>query len=309
MSEQGRSFGGVAQAYERGRPAYPVEAAAWLAGDQPTTVLELGAGTGKLTEALVALGHDVHATEPDAAMLDVLRGKLPQVRASVAPAEELPVADRSVDVVAVAQAFHWFDAERALAEIARVLKPGGRLALVWNHRDTRIPWVKRLGRLLGAPGGEGTMDSDVLEVSGLFAEVETQEFRHWQVIDRHSVQDLALSRSRVAALDEAGRRAHLAEVLAFYDDYGRGMDGMQLPYVAQCFRATVLDRPEPVAPTRSSTGSSAGSSAGPADDAEATAARERVVVTTGSLPRIEDEVLKAPRAAVEDTGLLLIDFR
>ena len=246
MTEPSRSFGGVADAYDRGRPSYPREAAAWLAGEQPTTVLELGAGTGKLTEVLAGLGHDVHATDPDEQMLARLRAKLPDVRTSVAGAEELPAADASYDVVVVAQAFHWFDHERALPEIARVLKPGGRLAVVWNARDERIPWVRKLGRIIGSQ--EQGPSSDLLVASPLFGFVEDASFRHWQTVDRASIQDLVLSRSNVAVLDDEGRAAKLADVLAFYDDYGRGMDGMQLPYETHCFRATVADRPEASTP-------------------------------------------------------------
>ena len=246
MTDPSRSFGGVVDAYHRGRPTYPREAAAWLVGDRPTTVLELGAGTGKLTEVLVALGHDVHATDPDEQMMERLREELPDVRTSVASAEDIPAPDAAYDVVVVAQAFHWFDHDRALPEIARVLKPGGRLALVWNQRDERIPWVKRLGRILGTQDQQRS--DEPLVVSPLFGFVEEQEFRHWQVVDRVSIQDLALSRSNLAVLDEDERAAKLAEVLAFYDEYGRGMDGMQLPLRASCFRATVVDRepaPEP----------------------------------------------------------------
>ncbi|MGB0099335.1 MAG: class I SAM-dependent methyltransferase [Nocardioides sp.] len=243
MTDPARSFGSVAAAYDRARPSYPRKAAAWLVGDEPRTVLELGAGTGKLTETLVALGHDVHATDPDAAMLEVLRERLPDVPTSVAPAEQIPAPDGVFDVVVVAQAFHWFDHDRALAEIARVLGPGGRLALVWNQRDERIPWVKRLGALIG--NQDQQRSSDPLVASALFGFVEEQIYRHWQTVDRQSIQDLALSRSNVAVLDEDARAAKLAEVLAFYDDYGRGMDGMQLPYVASCFRAALVDRPDP----------------------------------------------------------------
>jgi SAM-dependent methyltransferase len=241
MTDPSLSFGSVADAYDRARPTYPREAAAWLAGDQPATVLELGAGTGKLTEVLVAQGHDVHATDPDEAMLARLRERLPDVPTSIASAEGIPAPDRSFDVVVVAQAFHWFDHDRALPEIARVLKPAGRLALVWNERDERIPWVKKLGRIIGTQ--EQLRSDDPVVASGLFGPVEQETFRHWQVVDRVSVQDLALSRSHVAVLDEEARAAKLAEVLAFYDDYGRGMDGMQLPYVTNCYRATVADRP------------------------------------------------------------------
>ncbi|CAI9400928.1 class I SAM-dependent methyltransferase [Nocardioides sp. T2.26MG-1] len=241
------SFGDVAAAYDRARPSYPREAVAWLAGEQPATVLELGAGTGKLTSVLVALGHDVHATDPDEQMLAVLRERLPDVPTSVAGAEDLPAADASYDVVVVAQAFHWFDHERALPEIARVLKPGGRLAVVWNARDERIPWVRRLGALIGSP--EQLRSMEQVESSELFGPVEEDTLRHWQVVDRESIADLALSRSAIATLDAEARAAKLAEVVAFYDDFGRGMDGMQLPYVACCFRSTVAERATPAAET------------------------------------------------------------
>jgi len=252
QAAEARSFGSVAAAYDRGRPTYPREAAAWLAGTSPATVLELGAGTGKLTADLVALGHDVHATDPDPEMLAVLARRLPDVRRSVAAAEEIPLPDRSVDVVVCAQSFHWFDLDRALPEIARVLRRGGRLSLVWNQRDERIPWVRRLGALIGTQDQRSEPAEPVVH-SPLFGFVEDETFRFWQTVDRSSIQDLVLSRSNVAVLDEEGRAAKLAEVLAFYDDFGRGMDGMQLPYVARCFRAVVVEPPrraeEPTAGT------------------------------------------------------------
>jgi SAM-dependent methyltransferase len=241
MSDQhARSFGAVADAYDRGRPTYPADAATWLIGDSPATVLELGAGTGKLTHQLVALGHEVHASDPDKTMLAILARDLPDVPVSVSGAEEIPSPDASYDVVVVAQAFHWFDHEKALPEIARVLRPGGRLALVWNERDERIPWVRKLGRIIGSQE-QGTDPRPVLADSGLFGEVEAESFKQWQGVDRESIVDLVTSRSHVAVLDEEGREAKRREVLAFYDDYGRGMDGMQLPYVVSCFRTTVSD--------------------------------------------------------------------
>jgi ubiquinone/menaquinone biosynthesis C-methylase UbiE len=235
------SFGGVAEAYERGRPTYPVEAVRWMLGEEPLTVLELGAGTGKLTRVVTQLGHDVHATDPDPAMLEVLEREVPGVRTAEASAEEIPLADASVDAVIAAQAFHWFDLDRALPEIARVLRPGGRVCLVWNYRNEKIPWVRRLGTLIGTQ--EDQQDpAQALIFSERFGFVEDHEFTHWQTVDRKSILDLVLSRSNVAVLDERGRDAKLAEVLAFYDEYGRGMDGMQLPYVTRCYRADVLDR-------------------------------------------------------------------
>lgn len=236
------SFGAVVDSYDRGRPSYPRQAAAWLAGDAPVSVLELGAGTGKLTEQLVALGHDVHATDPDAAMLARLADHLPDVRTSQASAEEIPAGDRSYDVVVSAQAFHWFDLDKALPEIARVLKPGGRLSLVWNQRDERVPWVRRLGAIIGTQE-QLREPAAALEASALFGEVEEAEFRFRQQIDQHSIKDLVLSRSNIATLPAEQREAKVAEVVALYGEYGRGMDGMQLPYATRCFRTRVLDRP------------------------------------------------------------------
>jgi len=236
-----RSFGPVADAYERGRPGYSPDAARWLVGRDAASVLELGAGTGKLTAELVALGHDVHATDPDAKMLAVLGQRVPQARTSVASAEELPAGERSVDVVIAAQAFHWFDHEVALPEIARVLKPGGALALVWNHRDARIPWVRRLGALIGTQD-QLTDPTEVLAASGLFEPPESETSMYWQDINRDTLVDLVSSRSNIAVLDDATREAKLAEVVAFYDDFGRGYDGMVLPYVTSCYRARVVDR-------------------------------------------------------------------
>src|SRR3954451_7250635 len=236
------SFGGVADAYERGRPTYPAEAVTWMLGEQPRSVLELGAGTGKLTRVLSGLGHDVHATDPDEAMLAVLEQKVPGVPTAVAGAEDIPLADASVDAVVAGQAFHWFDLDRALPEIARVLRPQGRICLVWNHRNEKIPWVRRLGALIGTQEQQDD-PAQALIFSELFGFVEDHEFSHWQPIDRRTIQDLVLSRSNIAVLDADARAAKLAEVLAFYDEYGRGMDGMQLPYVTRCYRATVLDRP------------------------------------------------------------------
>jgi|GEM_PF-50590 len=262
LQHRARSFGGVADAYDRGRPAYPRDAVSWLLtgtvpddtaeaagtsgtsrGDQ-LTVLELGAGTGKLTRLLVEAGHDVHASEPDEAMLALLRRDLPGVRTSRTGAEDIPLGDASVDVVVAAQCFHWFDSEVALDEISRVLKPGGQLALVWNERDERIPWVKKLGRIIGNQDHLVEPAADVSE-SSLFGEVDDATFTYWQQVNRRTIVDLVTSRSNVATMGEAEREHTIEKLLALYDDYGRGMDGMQLPYRTRCFRSAVRPRPKP----------------------------------------------------------------
>jgi SAM-dependent methyltransferase len=291
--EPAMSFGSVVDAYERGRPGYPLEAVRWLTGDQPLSVLELGAGTGKLTRALVELGHDVHATEPDPAMLDRLARTVDVSRLSQTGAEEIPAADASFDIVIAGQSYHWFDKERALPEIARVLKRGGSLSLVWNVRDERIPWVKRLGRLLGTQES-GSGPDEALESSPYFGPVEESLFKQWQVVDRETIQDLTLSRSSVATLPAEEREAKLREVLAFYDDFGRGMDGMQLPYVVQCYRAVVGIRPRTEEPPM---------------DAAAPAADDAPPPYEGepTQPVRLSELTEPP--SDDDSGVLLIDFR
>ncbi len=243
------SFGAVADAYDRGRPGYPTEAARWLAGEAPLRVVELGAGTGRLTEELVRLGHEVLATDPLDEMLAHLHRRLPDVPTARAAAERIPLPNRTVDVAVSAQAFHWFDLDRALPEIARVLQPGGVLALVWNERDERIPWVRRLGQLLGGDQEQDTDPTHALIGSGLFGFVDTATFRFWQPMDRGRLHDLARSRSYVATLLERERADVLTRADALYDEYGRGADGMLLPYVTKCYRAVVRhprdDEPDP----------------------------------------------------------------
>jgi len=147
-----RGFGAGATAYEAARPGYPPAALDVLVSEASIgpgrTVLDLGAGTGKLTRLLAATGADLIAVEPVEAMREQLVGILPDVELRDGSGEEIPAPDSSVDVVTVAQAFHWFDAPAALAEIARVLRPGGTLAILWNERDESTPWVAEMSRII-----------------------------------------------------------------------------------------------------------------------------------------------------------------
>lgn len=145
---QAGSFGAEADAYERGRPPYPPEAVAWLVAEHARTVVDLGAGTGKLTRALRAPGREVIAVEPSVGMREKFSEVLPDVRVMEGTGESIPLPDSSVDTLVCAQAWHWVDAERAVPEAARVLRPGGRLSLVWNSRDLSVPWVAELDGIL-----------------------------------------------------------------------------------------------------------------------------------------------------------------
>ena len=317
---QALSFASVAEAYDRARPSYPEAAVSWLVGeDGRRRVVELGAGTGKLTEMLLAAGHDVLATDPLPEMLALLRRRLPGARAAVGRAEAIPVASRSVDVVVCAQSFHWFDHPVALPEIARVLRPGGRLALVWNARDEAVPWVRKLGRVIGASDNRTDL-VEPAEDSAHFGAVETADFRFWQSLDRAHLSDLVRSRSQVAVLAADRRDTVLAAAGALYDEYGRGPDGMRLPYLTRCYRTTVdHQEPPPPVPLPSALPDRAG---GPPDaaldgpDPEGLVAPEdrgdpgdpvdpdATQPMPGPLPR------PGPSSGPpEDTGTLLIDFR
>ena len=238
-AERAASFARVADAYEQARPGYPADAVLWLAGETPCDVVDLGAGTGKLTRTLAALGHHVVAVEPLGEMLDRLRAAVPGATAVAGSAESMPLPDGAADVVACAQAFHWFDQEPALAEIARVLRPGGRIALVWNVRDERVPWVSELSDAMVGRTGVDRGAAAPIEQSGLYGPVEHATFEHTQTVDRDALRALVLSRSYCAVLPEEERAPILGRVDRLFDEHAR--DGLlTLPYVVECFRAVRL---------------------------------------------------------------------
>ncbi len=149
-----RSFGSIAETYDRFRPAPPASAVEWVLNDRCSTALDLGAGTGGLSRRMTDRAERVIAVEPDPRMLEVLRRRSPGVHAVCAVAEHLPVADASADAVMVSSAWHWMDGELTLAEIERVLRPGGVLGIVWNGADRSVYWVgSLLGRRDPSPGG------------------------------------------------------------------------------------------------------------------------------------------------------------
>ena len=157
-------------------PGIPTTRCAGSSGEEPRDVVDLGAGTGKLTRSLVALGHRVTAVEPLPEMIAHLRAAVPGVTAVEGGAEAIPLDAASADVVTVAQAFHWFDHGPALREIARVLRPGGRIALVWNVRDETEPWVAELSDAMVGRTGIDAGAVEPIEASGLFGTVERAVF-------------------------------------------------------------------------------------------------------------------------------------
>lgn len=236
---QASSFGAVADLYERGRPPYPPEAVDWLLPGNASRVLDLGAGTGKLTRQLRDRGLDVIAVEPSAGMREQLARAVPGVTVHAGSAEEIPLADGSVDAVLVAQAWHWVDRGRAVPEVARVLVPGGRLGLVWNIRDEREDWVAGLGRILHDPGEHRSQDRGL--IGAPFGPVERCDVEWKHRLRPDELIDLAASRSYVITMPDEQRAAVLAAVRRLAGAHAglAGSDELVLPYVTECYRASL----------------------------------------------------------------------
>lgn len=220
---QARSFGAVAAEYDRVRPGYPPEVVRWGLGDDPRRVLDLGAGTGTLTRLLLGLGHDVVAVEPDPLMREQLLAVTPGARVLAGSAEALPLPDGSVDAVLVAQAWHWTDHARAAVEVARVLRPGGVLVLLWNVRDAGHPLTAAVTSAvvahapdLAARAGAGTY-ADRLDARVPDVRLVADGTARFDSSRRYAVADLvalvatwsyvALAPARDTILAEVGRAA------------------------------------------------------------------------------------------------------
>jgi SAM-dependent methyltransferase len=205
-------FGSSVDAYDRGRPGYARAAIQWLTprlGLGPgMTILDLAAGTGKLSRPLAATGAEVIAVEPLAAM----RGAIaPGIQAIAGTAEAIPLGRASADAATVGQAFHWFDGDAALAEIHRVLRPGGSLALLWNVRRMEDPIHSAIEELIaphcgGVPRHRDRNWRDALGRTSLFGPLEEVEFPHEQRLDSEGLADQVGSISAIAALPERERR-------------------------------------------------------------------------------------------------------
>ncbi len=240
-ADRARAFGGVADAYDRARPGYPAPAVRFAVGRDDATVLDLGAGTGKLTRTVAALGYATIAVEPDDAMREVLAASLPSVRALRGSAEAIPVEDSSVDAVLVGQAWHWFDHLRAATELRRIVRPGGCVALLYNTRDERLPWVARFAAATGERFGTG---SEVPQFDGVrgqpgFGPVEHRLFEHVERLAPDDLRALASSFSFVALLPEDERGAVLATVGQLAREAVEADGTVALPYRLMVARAVV----------------------------------------------------------------------
>ena len=217
-------------AYERGRPDYPADAVAFIADLVGERVLDLAAGTGKLTRLLAPSVPRLLAAEPMEGMQRQLRAVLPDVPLLSANAEALPFRDGVLDAITVAQAFHWFRADEALAELHRVLRSGGRLVLVWNKRDLTVPWVRRMTEILDryerlAPREDMDAWRPAFDRTQLFSPLQQRGFRHEQVLD--DLVDRVSSMSFVIVMPAEERARLLDEIDALVEERP-----IRLPYDA-----------------------------------------------------------------------------
>ena len=237
-----RGYQSAVEHYERGRPSYPDDALTFLVNelaiDPGSNVVELGAGTGKFTDLLVFTGAGITAVEPVPAMREALARNCPTVTVLDGTAEAIPVGDASADSVVAAQAFHWFDGERALAEIHRVLREGTHLGLIWNIRDEASDWSERLtaifDRLSGpdAPRYKHGTWRRAFESTDLFGPLHHWVAYHVHHVSRQAFVDRVMSVSYVASAAPDEREQVLTEVaeLLESDPELRGKDEIVMPY-------------------------------------------------------------------------------
>ena len=238
-----RSFGSAADAYESGRPGYPVEAVRWMLeparaqGPRPR-VVDVGAGTGKLTRALVDADAETVAVDPDSAMLARLRETIPGVPTFVGAAEQLPLPDAALDAVVFGQAWHWVDVAAASAEAGRVLRPGGVLGLIWNIRDDAVDWVAEMTAIMHGSNAEVMLASGGPSVADPFGGLDSRSWSWTRTMTRGQLWDMVHSRSYLITAGPAERERIDRELGDLFDRVGATDDApVELPYVTTAFIA------------------------------------------------------------------------
>lgn len=216
-----------------------------MVGDDPHRVLDLGSGRGRFARMLGDVGHQVFGLDRSAEKVARLSRTLPNRLHLVAQAESLPFADQQFDVATSAESLHKFAPGLVSAEIARVLRPGGTVAVLYNTRDDTVPWVKKLARILqyvdpdAMRGAYGQDSVQALAESPYFTDLEQKNFRNWVPIDRPGLTEMVRRRPVTGQLEEADRQRLLDEVGALYDSYARGPEPLLLPFQTSCWRAVV----------------------------------------------------------------------
>jgi ubiquinone/menaquinone biosynthesis C-methylase UbiE len=227
------------------RRPYPEAVLGWMVGDRPTRVLDAGCGYGAFAEMLHERGHEVFGIDRHLEAVALLPERLGTRLHVVGQVESLPYLSCYFDVVTASESLHRFAPGLALTEMARVLKPGGHLAIAYNTRDDTVPWVRRLAALLqqadpeAMKGDYGVESVDAVAESPYFVNLERRNFRNWVPITRAGLLAMIERRLGTARLDQRVRYQLLAEVGELYDSSARPPEPLMLPFQASCWRARV----------------------------------------------------------------------
>lgn len=227
------------------RTSFPPAAPAWMVGERRARVLDIGSGSGVLAGLLSGAGHEVFCIDKDVSAVAQLLDRLGSRLHVAGRAESLPYLSCHFDVVTASQNLHQFAPGLALSEIARVLNPGGHLAIAYTTRDDTVPWVRRLAAIMrqidptAMTGDYGADSVQVVAESPYFSQVERRNFRNWVPITRAELVAMVERRPAMQSLDPAARDELLAEVGAVYDSSARPPEPLLLPYQASCWRAQV----------------------------------------------------------------------
>ncbi|WP_055399234.1 MULTISPECIES: class I SAM-dependent methyltransferase [unclassified Mycobacterium] len=248
--ERALSFGSIAEDYDGFRPRPPQDAVDWLLPTRCEVAVDLGAGTGLFTRALLGRATEVIAVEPDARMRAVFTGRSPEVRAVEGTGESIPLEDAAVDAVFVSSAWHWMDPERAVPEIGRVLRDNGRFGLIWTSRDREVDWVRELDLL----PGEDTPDAEspdrfrrrhenvVLPDPQIFHNVSRETFTFVRAMTIDDVVAMVGTYSRVIIASPDERAARLANARAALTERFSGAEAIDVPMKSRCWRADRMPR-------------------------------------------------------------------
>jgi SAM-dependent methyltransferase len=249
--ERAMSFGGVAGDYDRLRPGPPDAAADWLLPDDCRVAVDLAAGTGLLTRVLARKVPRVIAVEPDERMAAVLRARSPGAEVIQGRGESIPLPDASADGVFISSAWHWLDPGRAVPEIGRVLRDGGRLGVIWTSRDREVGWVRDLGWPAAATAGDDRRGETprrrrgelTLPENAPFSQPESASFRFTRVMTVDAVVGMLATYSGVITASAEDRATLLARARTMLEQRFPGASEIDVPMRTWCWRADRLERP------------------------------------------------------------------
>lgn len=243
-AERAASFGAVAADYDRLRPSPAPAALDWLVPAGCEVAVDLAAGTGLLTRALVPRVGRVIAVEPDDRMRAVLASRSPEVEALNGTSEAIPLRDASVDALFVSSAWHWFDHARAIPEIARVLTDGGRLGVLWTSRDREVEWVRNLDRLPNEPQWDETAGEKVrhdrattLPAGDPFEHIEGTSFGYTRAMSPEEIVELSTTYSALITASPEDREAVITRTRRTLDEMFPGETVIEFPIRSWCYRA------------------------------------------------------------------------